>query len=193
MRPTTEENGKGGAKLPTAGRVRYTHPVAGMNMGMTTFKVAFGEPSGGWLGFEVRSDAEAFSETFSFIYPTLPDLCNALCDVLSGRSPGRVVFLLEPAEVELRLTPLDDSRCSLRLCTFTDSRRTSPDGVPVFEMAGETTEIVLTLWRALRRLQTNLSESDFEERWKEPFPKFEMTALTELLTERGLLHQKARI
>jgi hypothetical protein len=45
----------------------------------------------------------------------------------------------------------------------------------------------------LRRLQTSLSESDFEERWMQPFPKFEMTALTELLTERGLLHQKARI
>jgi hypothetical protein len=165
--------------------------VAEMNMGMTTLKVAFGEPSGGWLGFEVRSDAEAYSETFSHIYPTLPDLCNALCNVLSGRSPGRVVFLLEPKEVELLLTPLDDSQCSLRLCAFPDRSRTSPDGDPVFELAGETTEIVITLWRALRRLQTSLSESDFEERWGEPFPKLEMTALTALLTERGLLHPKS--
>jgi hypothetical protein len=154
-------------------------------------QVAFGAPSHGWLEFEVRSDAAAFSERFSYIYPTLPDLCNAMCDLLCGRSPGRVVFLLEPSEVELRLTPLDDGRCSLRLWTFADRRRTSPDDAPVFELAGETTEIVLTFWRALRRLQTSLSESDFEERWLTPYPKFEMTALTEHLTERGLLHQKS--
>lgn len=158
---------------------------------MTKLTVAFDKPSHGWLGLELRSDAEAVSETFSHIYPTLPDLCDALSDVLCGRPSRRVVFLLEPAEVELSAMPLADGRCNLRLCRFTDSRRTSPDSDTVFELEGETAEIVLAFWRALRRLQTSLSESDFEKRWGERFPKLEMAALTGLLTEGGLLHQRA--
>jgi len=153
--------------------------------------VAFDEPSDGWLRIELGYEGHLLAEPFSHIYPTLGELCGALCDLVAGHGGRRVVFLLEPAELVLAMTPLDGRTARIGVRLFKDRSRTS-DGDLVFEFVGERHEIVLAFWRALRRLQTDLSDSDFEERWRAPFPKLEMASLTECLNERGLLHDKAR-
>jgi len=154
--------------------------------------VAFDEPADGWLQLELRSNGNLFVDTFSHIYPTLPDLCGALFDVLSGRPARRVVFLLQPAELELNMITVGQAMLRLRVCRFHDHRRMMHEREPVFEFEGETTMTVVTFWRALRRLQTAVTETDFEKRWREPFPKLEMASLTKLLQERGLLRERNR-
>ena len=148
--------------------------------------VTFDEPANGWSRLELLFNGEVFKEPFSHIYPTLGELCGALCDLLAGHEGRRVVFLLEPAELELTLTPLAGGTARVSLRLFKDRRRTSSDGDLVTEFVGERHEIVLAFWRALRRLQTGLSDSHFEERWRAPFPRLEMASLTECLSERGL-------
>jgi hypothetical protein len=150
-------------------------------------RVAFGEPAHGWLQLECHAGQTAFCETFSHMYPSLSDVCEALCDVLTGnRPPRRVVFLLEPAEVEMVLAP-HDGRCRVSLLAFRD-RRWDLDGQAVLEFDVATVDVVLAFWRALRRLQTSFPENEFEARWGEPFPGGELHALTRLLHE----HQMTR-
>jgi hypothetical protein len=133
-------------------------------------RVAFDEPSAEWLQLEVHAGESAFRETFSHIYSSLPDVCEALCDVLTGdRQPRRAVFLLEPAEVEMWLAP-HAGRCRVSLVLF-PGRRRDIDGRVVFEFEGATADVVLAFWRALRRLQTILPEHEFEKRWRAPFPR----------------------
>jgi hypothetical protein len=140
---------------------------------MRKLTVTFDEPGHGWSRLQLHSDEAQLSEPFSHIYPTLRELCGALCDLLTGHTSRPVVFLLEPAELELTLTPLDDAMTRLRLRMFESRLRTS-DVDAVFEFQGEATEIALAFWRALRRLQTDLPEADFEKGWREPFPALEM-------------------
>jgi hypothetical protein len=47
--------------------------------------------------------------------------------------------------------------------------------------SGDTREVVLTFWRALRRLQAALAPETFSREWLALFPTFEMSALTGLI------------
>lgn len=154
---------------------------------MTTqskLRVEFNDPSDGWLTITLQGNGRKFSETFSHIYPTLRDLCGALSDMWVGHDSRRVAFLLEPKELELSLASSPDGRCGLSLSAFADRRRTAGTGALVFRFEGDVAQIVLPFWRALRRLQTTLTESEFEERWRDRFPSFEMASLTELVAKR---------
>lgn len=143
--------------------------------------VAFDEPSEGWLAVEIRTGDQSVHEKFSHLYSTLPNLCSALCDALRGRPSRRVTFLLEPAELELSIVREGPTVSVLNLRMFRDRSRTLTPA-PILEFHGATAEIVLAFWRALRRLQTCLSASQFHERFHEPFPELEMDSLTRLVT-----------
>ena len=118
------------------------------------------------------------SDTFSHIYPTLPNLCDALCALAEGRGPRAVVFLLEPQELELRFKFQENQNCIVNAVRFPDHRRDIENGGEVvFEYSGPAHEVVLSFWRALRQLQTRLPEHEFTTRWREPFPANEMAAL----------------
>jgi hypothetical protein len=145
---------------------------------MSRLKVAFDTPEHGWLKLELHSDEVVFCDTFSHIYSTLPNLCDALCEVAMGRRSRPVVFLLEPHELELRFTPQDEQRCILNAVRFPNQRRDLENGEVVFRHSGLPEEIVLSFWRALRQLQTCLPEGDFTTRWRNPFPATEMASLT---------------
>ena len=71
--------------------------------------VAFDEPSDGWLRIELGYEGHLLAEPFSHIYPTLPDLCSALCDLVAGRVARPVVFLVEPAQLEMSMRPSDSA------------------------------------------------------------------------------------
>src|SRR5687768_1665903 len=82
-------------------RVRRNQQQAICRMAaLSRLNVSFDQPDHGWLKVELRSEQIACSETFSHFYPTLPNLCEALCDVAERREARRVVFLLEPQELE---------------------------------------------------------------------------------------------
>jgi hypothetical protein len=142
--------------------------------------VAFDEPSAGWLAIEVRAGDQRVHENFSYIYPTLPNLCAALCDVLGGGPSRRVTFLLEPDELELTIAPEGQTEMIWRVRTLRDPYRTLTPA-PSLELRGAAASIVLPFWRALRRLQTRSTPTTFIERFREPFPELEMAALTRLV------------
>jgi hypothetical protein len=148
---------------------------------LPSLDVAFNEPSAGWLAVEIRTADQCVYENFSHIYPTLPNLCSALCDALGGRPSRRVTFLLETAELELTIVPEGPTVYVLSLRRFRDRFRTLTPA-PILEFHGAATAIVLPFWRALRRLQTCLPASQFSERFREPFPELEMESLIQLVT-----------
>ena len=146
---------------------------------MSGLKVAFDAPEHGWLQLQLHSEGVVFSDTFSHIYSTLPNLCDALCEVAAGRGSRRPVrFLLEPQELELSVTLQDEQTCIVNVVWFPDRRRDLENGEGVFRYAGRPQEVVLSFWRALRQLETCLPEREFTARWREPFPRTAMASLT---------------
>ena len=145
---------------------------------MSQLKVEFDQPEHGWLKLELRSEEVLLSDTFSHIYPTLPNLCDALCALASGSYSRPVVFLLEPQELELSFTSHEDQKCIVNVVRFADRGRDSRNREVAFAYSGPSREVVLSFWRALRQLQTCLTEDDFTTSWGEPFPAHEMAALT---------------
>jgi len=144
---------------------------------MSRLKVEFDQPEHGWLKLELRSEDIGLSDTFSHVYPTLATLCDALCALAAGKHPRPVVFLLEPQELELSFKLQDSQGCTVTAVQFSTHRRDLKGDV-LLEHSGRAQEVVLSFWRALRRLQTCLPEPEFATRWREPFPANEMAALT---------------
>lgn len=146
-------------------------------------EVTFSPPSNGWVGLDLRVGDQRLSENLSHIFPGLRDLCSGLCDVMNGAASRPAVFYLEPAQLELRISPEASDRWRFTASVFPDRRRHAPAAaaiVAVFPAA----IIVLTFWRALRRLETSLSPEEFASRFRDPFPSLEMASLTKLLDAR---------
>ena len=143
------------------------------------FKVAFTEPNAGWIGLRVTGERVLFDDSFSHIYPTLEQLCGALCDVIAGVQARRVTFLLEPAELELVISPTHVGTAHLTADLYSDHRRfPGARSTRLFEFRAPPSAIAVPFWRALRRLQTYQPLSDFEREWHEPFPVRAMASLT---------------
>jgi hypothetical protein len=160
----------------TLGGRDRTEPVASL------FEVAFTEPRAGWIGLRVTAEGVLFDDSFSHIYPSLEQLCGALCDAIAGVQARRVTFLLEPAELELVISPTDVGTAHLAADLYSDSRRVlGARSSRLFEFRAPPPAIALPFWRALRRLQTYLPVSDFEREWREPFPASAMASLTSVL------------
>jgi hypothetical protein len=146
-------------------------------------EVSFDLPSDGWVGLDLRVGDQHLFESVSHIYPGLRDLCAGLCDVLNDAPSRPIVLYLEPAELELLISPESSDLWRLTASIFPDRRRSSPTS-PTISAALPAATIVLAFWRALRRLQTSLSPEEFAARFREPFPSLEMASLTELLEAR---------
>ena len=145
-------------------------------------EVTFSAPKSGWIGLRVSAPGVLYEDSFSHIYPTLEQLCGALCDVAGGVQARRVTFLLEPEELELSFSPVHAEETGLTANLYPDHRRHSGTrATQVFELRAPPTDLVLTFWRALRRLQTCLPASDFEREWREPFPEGAMDLLTSII------------
>jgi len=93
------------------------------------------------------------------------------CVRLPSRAPRPVVFLLEPQEVELSFTSSENHNCIVNAVRFRAHRRDSENGEAVFRYSGLSQEVVLSLWRALRQLQTCLTESEFTTRFRTHFQR----------------------
>ncbi|MDJ0852073.1 MAG: hypothetical protein QNK04_27200 [Myxococcota bacterium] len=98
-----------------------------------------------------------FGEAFSHqIHPTFDQLLSALCLLVDAVQPDPVRFLLEPIEWDLSFDLAAGGPDQLRvsLVEYRDHRRGSRASAAT-ELAsyeGPRSEVVLTFWRALRRL-----------------------------------------
>jgi Domain of unknown function (DUF4375) len=147
--------------------------------------VSFTEPTNGWMGLRLGTPRATYEARFSYVYPTLEQLCGALCDVVSGVPTRRVTFLLEPAELELVISSGEGEHAEIILDLF-DDRRRYPDArrSRVFTFTATRPLIVVPFWRALRTLRARLPPPAFQEAWRGAFPDREMASFTQLLQER---------
>jgi hypothetical protein len=110
------------------------------------FRVAFSGLSAGWITITLRAGAQEINESFAHVYPTLENLCAALCDLGEGRSARAVVFLLEPEELELRVSSVETDTVSVTVARHRDHRR---DGARratiVLEFTGATHDVILSV------------------------------------------------
>ncbi|HTU60015.1 MAG TPA: hypothetical protein VMF89_16295 [Polyangiales bacterium] len=137
--------------------------------------VALGNPRSGWIEFSVRAGVQSQTHVFSYVYPSLTELCRGLAALLHGSAEATVVLLLEPDELVLAFRQsATDVEIETRL-----TRR----GEQVFQHWGSGAKTVLAFWRALRRLQTGLSPERFRQEWGVGFPGEEMLALTEAVRQ----------
>lgn len=157
-----------------------------LDLAMTrAFDIEFGTPEHGSLRVALRSAGATYEEWFSYIYPALRTLCDALCDVAGGTQAPPVRFLLEPAELELRFAQGAGDTLTLDVVRYGSHLRPPLDLGPheaVFHCVGDRREMLLAFWRALRRLETCLPAEAFARCWREPFPSQEMAAFTAIVT-----------
>jgi hypothetical protein len=146
-----------------------------------SLEISFAPPSSGWITIGLSTPETTFVQSFSHIYPSLEQLCAALCEVGTGLPARSVTLLLEPTELDLRIDPTSKDEVLLTLRLFKGRGRSAVED-PVFTYVGPARDLVARFWRALRRLQTSLPAEKFMAEWHTPFPELEMTALTTLVT-----------
>jgi hypothetical protein len=145
-----------------------------------TFEIAFSPPSAGWINITLRGPAGRFVESFSYIRPSLVDLCNALADLVSGRTPRAVAFALEPDEFDLSFEPIG-TRTTLRVLGYRDRRRgIDVDGSVILTHEADTRELVAAFARALQQLEASMPAEEFTRAWRSAFPASELRALERL-------------
>ena len=108
-------------------------------------------------------------------HDTLDEMVGALHGLTTYDDCRSVRIMEEPEVCELRFEQ-ENGTVNLEVC-----RRFSiqhQHGQTLLEARGSTLEICLPFWRALRNLQTRLSEKEFELRWGRPFPASGMERLS---------------
>lgn len=149
------------------------------NVRTDSLTVEFSPPSSGWIEMRLANSTGEVRAPASHIYPSLQQLCACACDLDSGRPGRRVVFLLEPDELDLSTAAHDADAVELLVTRFKDRHR--QDGAVVFSHVAPPRALVLTLWRSLRRLQTCVPAETFAREWRGSFPDSDMAGLTRLV------------
>jgi hypothetical protein len=146
-------------------------------MAARAFHVDLDDPDHGWQGIDIRAAGEVLTESFSYIYPSLDDLCGALDDALRGFASRPVVFLLEPAELVLEIRPAEPPASTVRVLLHADGRHArAPEELLTY--TGPTREIVRAFWLALRRLETRFPPEEYARRYRREFPSRAVAALS---------------
>jgi hypothetical protein len=141
-------------------------------------KVGFDEPEHGWIAITMSADGEPFMLVASHVpYDSITELAQALNKILEGCSEATVHWNEEPAEYEFAFRR-NEEVLNLDVYGLTrvqgGIRRAS-----VFNFIGPCDQTLIAFWRVLRELQGRYDPSEYERRWKEPFPIREMEVLTQ--------------
>jgi hypothetical protein len=141
-------------------------------------KVSFDEPEHGWIAITISADDERFMLIPSHVpYDSITELAAALNKILEGYSEAVVRWNEEPAEYEFVFRV---SEGALNLDVYEVDR--IQGGIrrnSVFSLSEPRDRLLISFWRALRELQGRYDPSEYERRWKEPFPTREMEVLTQ--------------
>src|SRR5215813_9867851 len=141
-------------------------------------KVSFDEPEHGWIAITMIADDERFMLVPSHVpYDSIAELARALNKILEGYSEAVVRWNEEPAEYEFVFR---GNERALNIDVYEVT--TGPGGIrrsSIFGFIGPRDQLLIAFWRALRELQGRYDPSEYERRWKEPFPTREMEVLTQ--------------
>lgn len=144
----------------------------------SSLKAAFSKPSDGWITFDL--EASQACQSFCVSYTPndfLSELLSALVLAASGVE-GKAIANLEPTIVEFRFTPTDLNEVTLRAVENADRKTASQ---LVFTHYGTMAAIVLPLWRAVKKLQSEISLDEYQLVMRREFPVEKLNKLSELL------------
>lgn len=146
-------------------------------------RVEIGLPKNGWIQFGISHGDQAFSIDASYTpYDSITDLTHAIAKLGNGIDAVTVSFNEEPTEFDLAFQNSGEL-VSLSVLSYPDCRRMTGTGCRTFECRGPRHEICLAFWRALRRLESQISSGDFERAWRHPFPSEKLSQVTEIVRQ----------
>ncbi len=142
-------------------------------------RVRFGPASNGWLPVGIETATEHVSFVASYIpEDSLLTLIDALRGVLASDGAATVTWFPEPAEYAWIFTRSGPEAC-LTIRAFPDHGRTPDAGRTVLTVQADRQGLVRSVWRALRRLET---QADFAQQWQRPFPHDALAQLSAALS-----------
>lgn len=139
-------------------------------------------PVSGWMTFELRMLDDECSIPVSYTpNDFLDELLTALILAASG-TEGVAVAHSEPNTFVIRFTPdRERSQIALKVIEFPGGRTQRPDGEHRMGCVGDTEKIVVPLWRAVRRLESEVPAEDYRREMRWAFPADKLARLSELL------------
>jgi hypothetical protein len=145
---------------------------------MSHLELRFGSPSHGWLDVELARADDRMSLAVSDVPgDSLRMLAAAALDLATGRQEAHVVWFLEPIEAHWTFRRVED-RVEVRAAVAALGK--------TLTAAGRAEEILLVIWRALRRLEADpvWTNGRAARVWSHPFPHREVAQLGVVLGRR---------
>lgn len=144
---------------------------------MTKLTLTFGTPNHGWLDVELRcGETTRHVDASDVPADSIAMLANGLLQLVKGYATEvTVTWFLEPREEVWTFGRTGE-------VVVLDAKASFEDSVRVAQ--GSSAEICLPIWRALRRLQADVSWQSAEHTWSHPFPSKEVEALGMALGRR---------
>jgi hypothetical protein len=143
--------------------------------------LTFGSPEHGWLSVELScADISQSLDVSDVPADSLQQLACAALRLADGwPSPLDVIWCLEPVEIVWRFASVAE--------TTTLSIQQAHNGPFIKVTQARTTDLLLVVWRALRRLEVDPAwrEPDQGLVWSHPFPSEEVAALGARLRGTG--------
>lgn len=141
------------------------------------FRVRFESPKTGSMSVTLSQGDDVLTFTAS-VYHSIGDLVGALSRIaLLDTYHSSVLWYTEPGEYEFRFD-IKSERTTFMVVEWPDDdgrRLDYGNGRIALNVQGSRSEIVLPFWRALRQLESQITD---RWEWNEPFPTHDMLELT---------------
>jgi len=146
-------------------------------------KVAFSCRGQGWLELSFEVQGRHVSSTFSDVpFDSLRHLAESLLGFYENGLPSATQLNGEPEVDELRLEPGPGLQAALRLVRLPDRTRMQDTEAERFGMEAPARDIVLSFWRALRRLEGEFAANGATI-WRFEFPHRAVSRLGDALRQ----------
>lgn len=141
-------------------------------------KAAFSKPSNGWMTFDLETPEAHFSFSVSCVpNDFLWELLSALILAKSGVE-SKALANAEPHIAEFHFVPTGHDEITLQVVEHGGRQRV---GMVPFVHCGTTDSIVLPFWRAVKKLQSEISPEEYLAAMKWEFPADQLGRLSQLL------------
>lgn len=143
-----------------------------------SLKAKFSKPSDGWITFDLATSEAAHCFRVSYVpNDFLSELLSALILVVNGVE-GKALANLEPTLVEFNFAPTEHGEVVFRVVENGDQKTVSQI---LLVHSGTMASVVLPLWRAVRKLQSEISLEEYRVAMRREFPVEKLNKLSELL------------
>ena len=146
-------------------------------------RIEFGIPEHGWIDIAIIQGEKEFRTDVSDVpFDPLEALIDATAKLAKGIDDVTVTLFEEPRETELRFRR-DGDYVNLTVISFPSDIRQEKKGTTMLAAKDTHADCCLAFWRAIRRLESEIENTEFERNWSYPFPAEKLSRLTRLLKE----------